>query len=73
MSPWWSYVLAPFGLAGLWMAGRRNAWGWALSFCTQAMWAAYAIQTAQWGFLPGTLGYSIVYARNFRAWRKEEK
>lgn len=69
MNPLWSYALAPFGLAGMILAGRRNAWGWALSFTTQGMWAAYAINTQQWGFLPGTLGYALIYARNFLRWR----
>jgi hypothetical protein len=71
MGAYWSYILAPFGLAGLWMAGRKNAWGWALSTCTQALWLAYAVQTQQWGFIPGTLAYGFVYVRNFRAWRRE--
>jgi hypothetical protein len=69
MNPIWSYCLAPFGLAGMILAGRRNAWGWALAFTTQGMWAAYAINTQQWGFLPGTLGYALIYARNFLRWR----
>lgn len=73
MGAWWSYILAPFGLAGLWMAGRRNAWGWALSMGTQLLWLAYAVQTAQYGFIPGTLSYLFVYFKNFRAWRRKEE
>jgi hypothetical protein len=69
MNPLWSYCLAPFGLAGMILAGRRNAWGWAISFTTQGMWAAYAINTQQWGFLPGTLGYAVIYLTNFLRWR----
>lgn len=67
---YWSYVLAPFGLAGMILAGRRNRWGWALSIATQALWLTYAADTRQWGFIPGSAAYAIVYIRNFTAWRK---
>lgn len=60
-----SWCLAPFGLAGMWAAGKRKAWGWALSLLTQALWAVYAIVTGQYGFLVGTLSYAFVYLRNF--------
>lgn len=73
MSAYWSYFLAPFGLLGLYLAGRQVSWGWLLGLGTQALWLAYAIDTEQWGFVPGTLAYGFVYAKNFRAWRKQEK
>jgi hypothetical protein len=69
MNPLWSWCMFPFGVAGMILAGRRNAWGWAVSFSTQGMWAAYAINTQQWGFLPGTASYAAIYARNFLRWR----
>jgi hypothetical protein len=60
-----SYVLAVFGLIGMWMAGKQNRWGWAMSTCTQVLWIAYAILTAQYGFIPGSTSYMVVYIRNF--------
>lgn len=66
---YWSYALAPFGLLGMWMAGRKNNWGWILSIFTQTLWLAYAVDTQQWGFIPGSLAYAFVYARNFHRWR----
>lgn len=69
MGAYWSYILAPFGLAGMWMAGRRNRWGWALSICTQVLWLAYAVQTQQWGFIPGSAAYGFIYVKNFISWR----
>lgn len=68
MTEYWSYVLAPFGLIGLWMSGSRNRWGWALSIGTQVLWLTYAVQTEQWGFIPGSLAYGLIYARNFIRW-----
>lgn len=69
MSTWWSYILAPFGLAGMLLAGRRNRWGWALGIFAQVLWLTYGVQTKQWGFLPGSFAYLVIYTRNFIAWK----
>ena len=68
MIEYWSYILAPFGLIGLWMSGSRNRWGWALFIGTQILWLTYAVQTRQWGFVPGSLAYGAIYLRNFIRW-----
>ena len=64
-----SYGLAPFGLLGMWVTGQKKTWGWLLSMGTQALWATYAIGTAQYGFLVGTTAYFCVYLRNWLKWR----
>ncbi len=71
---WWSYALAPFSLTGMWLAGKRkNYWGWLLSLCTQGVWLAYAIDTQQYGFIPGTIGYAYIYLVSFRQWRRDAR
>lgn len=67
----WSYVLAPFGLAGMIMAGRKNRWGWMLSIFTQVLWVTYALNTAQYGFIIGSVSYGAVYLKNFLGWGKK--
>lgn len=67
------YALSAFGITGLILAGRRNAWGWLISLCSQAAWATYIIATGQWGLLIGTCAYAVVYAQNFRSWRRDQK
>lgn len=64
-----SWCLAPFGLLGMVVVGRKLTWGWVLSMSTQALWALYAIGTAQYGFLLGTCSYFAVYLNNWVAWR----
>lgn len=71
MNEYWSYILAPFGLIGLWMSGNRNRWGWALSIGAQILWLTYAVQTEQWGFVPGSAAYGLIYLRNFIGWSKK--
>jgi hypothetical protein len=68
-----SWCLAPFGLLGMWAAGRKKAWGWALSLCTQVLWGFYAVGTGQYGFLIGTCSYALVYARNWHIWRRDAR
>lgn len=73
LNTYWSYILAPFGLAGMYVSGKKKAWGWLLSLFTQTLWLAYAFTTKQYGFMPGTLAYAFIYVKNWRAWRVKPK
>lgn len=63
-----SWCLAPFGLLGMWVVGKKQRWGWVLGMSTQSLWAFYAVGTGQYGFLIGTLSYFLIYAANFLRW-----
>jgi hypothetical protein len=73
VSALWSYVLTAVGVVGLLMAGRKNLWGWAVCIASQVLWATYAITTEQWGFLLAAGIYTLVYGKNFLAWRAEAR
>lgn len=73
IQPYWSWILAPFGLLGMVLTGRKNRKGWALSIFTQILWLGYAVQTQQWGFMPGSAAYGGVYVKNFLLWKKIEE
>lgn len=73
MNQWWSWALTAVGVFGLWLAGRRSPWGWAVGIGAQALWFAYAVTTRQWGFLVSCFAYGVVYIRNFRQWRAEAR
>ncbi|NIL57110.1 hypothetical protein [Salinispora arenicola] len=68
----WSWLLTAVGVTGLYLAGRRSPWGWAVGIGAQALWLAYAVHTRQWGFLISCAAYGWVYARNFRQWRADK-
>jgi hypothetical protein len=67
---WWSWVLTAVGVFGLWLAGRKSPWGWAVGLGAQVLWLAYAVSTDQYGFIVSAGAYFWVYLKNFRAWRK---
>lgn len=69
----WSFVLAAIGILGLYLAGSKNLWGWAVSFSAQLLWLIFAIVTHQYGFILSAFAYGYVYARNYALWRKEER
>ena len=73
MNPLWSYALTAVGVFGLYLAGRKVWWSWGVGIGAQALWVAYAVATAQWGFIVSAFAYGWVYARNFRAWRAEHR
>lgn len=70
MSPLWSYALGALGVLGVWLAGRKSAWGWGVGFAAQFPWLAYALVTAQWGFIATAVAYGTVYARNWWLWTR---
>lgn len=71
MNSLWSYALTAVGVLGLYLAGRKNAYGWLIGFSAQALWIAYATATHQYGFYISALVYGAVYAKNFLTWRRE--
>ena len=73
MNPYWSWLLTVVGVFGLYLAGRRSPWGWAVGIGAQVLWLAYAIATEQWGFIASCGAYGWVYAKNFLSWRADLK
>ncbi|GAA2237804.1 hypothetical protein GCM10010401_07520 [Rarobacter faecitabidus] len=67
----WSYALAAVGITGIWLAGRRSFWGWALGVAAQALWIIYAVVTGQYGFILSALAYAAIYARNWFSWSRK--
>lgn len=67
----WSLVLAAVGIYGIYLAGSKNIWGWAVSFAAQLLWIIFALVTAQYGFILSALVYGWVYARNYIRWKRE--
>lgn len=73
MSPYWSYLLTAVGVLGIWLAGRKSRTGWAVGLSAQVLWIAYALATAQWGFIVSAAVYGSVYARNWVRWTREAR
>lgn len=69
----WSYLLAAVGILGIWLAGRKSAWGWAVGLGAQLLWIAYALVTAQYGFILSALAYGAIYGRNWWKWARPAK
>lgn len=49
----WPWALTGLQVLALWSAGRHFWWGWLLGGSVQLPWIAYAVMTAQIGFIPG--------------------
>ena len=73
MTELWSWVLTMFGLTGMWLAGRKVWWTWFVSLAGQVVWFIYALTTTQWGFILGSVAYTMVYARNAATWTREHR
>lgn len=69
----WSYALAFVGIVGIYLAGKKNLWGWAVGVLAQILWVVFAVATQQYGFIVSALAYGFIYGKNFLAWKKENK
>jgi hypothetical protein len=61
----WSWLLSAVGVIGVYAVSKGKTWGWLVNLCAQALWITYAVVTRQWGFLPISLAYAWVCARNY--------
>jgi len=63
----YSYVLTAVGIGALYFAGsaRTRQGAWVLGMISQLMWAAYALETEQHGFIVSACLYGGMYARNW--------
>ena len=69
----WSFVLAGIGILGIYLAGRKSLWGWAIGVGAQLLWIVYAIVTQQWGFIASAVAYASVYGLNWYRWSQDRK
>ena len=69
----WSISLSLIGIIGIFIAGKKNMWGWFIGFFAQFLWIVFAIVTAQYGFILSALAYGTAYGRNWLLWRKEKQ
>lgn len=58
-------------LTGMWLAGNKNYWGWALGIANQGLWLAFIIVFEAWGLLPLMFALLFIYSRNLIRWRNE--
>jgi nicotinamide riboside transporter PnuC len=68
-----SWILAGIGLAGAYITGERNRWGWALGLLYQLLWIVYAYYTQQYSFIVVCVVYGVVYIKNFKEWGEPEE
>lgn len=69
----WSIALSVIGIAGIFIAGRKNSLGWFIGLSAQLLWIIFAIVTKQYGFILSALAYGWVYGTNWMKWRKEKR
>jgi len=64
----WSWLLSIVGAAGIYLAGKRDWRGWAVSLASEVLWTTYGITTKQYGFVFGSALYGTIFIKNLRAW-----
>lgn len=70
---WWSWLLTLVGVTGFVLAGRKVWWCWYVNIGCQGLWLAYALVTAQYGFIVASVVYVVVFTRNAISWTREHR
>ena len=69
----WSWGLAVIGVFGLYLTTRKMAAGYAVGLGVQVLWIAYAITTAQYGFIFSAIAFGAVNTIGYVKWTTEKK
>ncbi len=69
----WTLVLVPVSLAGVWLAAR-HWYGWAVSACSEALWAWYALSLHSTSLLIMAVIWFVIHTRNtIRVYRDQHE
>ena len=68
ISPWWSIVLTLGDIAGHWIVGNKQRWGWLWNIAVEALWVVYSFATGQPGFIVMSVLHFVVFGRNWLKW-----
>lgn len=69
----WSWTLAIVGIMGMWFVGQKRWQAFLWMIGVECLWIIYSLQTAQHGFILGSLIYMAVYAKNANKWRSDDQ
>lgn len=68
-----SWILAAVGIVGVYIAGKKNRWGWAIGALYQILWILYAYFTEQYPFIIVCVVYLVIYVKNFFEWTEPQE
>ena len=60
-------------LYGMKLAGDKRSTGWLVGLINQALWFLFIVAFDAWGLLPLNLALVVIYSRNLRRWRRDER
>lgn len=69
----WSWTLALIGMTGVYLTTKKMIAGFIVGVSVQGLWVAFAISTAQYGFIFSALGYGFVNLLGILRWRRDDR
>jgi hypothetical protein len=67
----WSFIVTIVGVIGFFLAGKKIWWAWYVNIFCQVLWVIFALVSGLYGFLLGTIPYTIVFVKNAISWTRE--
>jgi len=65
-----SYLAAIFEIAGAWMVGNKERWGFVVFMIGNVLWFMLGIKTGEYGLNLVSVVFLLINIRNFRKWRR---
>lgn len=59
-------------LLTMWLAGSKKSAAWLLGIANQGLWAWFIIVFEAWGLIPLSVCLTVIYARNYFRWRRDQ-
>lgn len=69
----WSWALTAIGMTGIYFTTQKKIIGFVIGVGAQTLWVAFAISTAQYGFIFSAIGYGVLNLLGIYRWRKQIK
>lgn len=64
-----SFAVCVYSYVAFRIAGKKNRLGWLLALISEAFWMAYGVWAKQYGLIPGSLLFALVFYKNWRDWK----
>lgn len=64
------WLLSGISALMLWQMGNKSIWGPRIGLAAQVLWLYFAIDSKNYGLVPGVAMFAVVHIRNLHKWSK---
>lgn len=66
------WILSLCSTVMLWLMGNKSIWGPRVGLAVQVLWLYFAIESKNYGLVPGVAMFAFVHIRNLHRWSNHD-